>query len=158
MSKKKKAATTGKTYMSADELFAAFAEADRKWEAQPLYRKLPTYARRAKNKVLPPGWRMQPKWFVQRGRRGWADIDTASLDWYVTRVLSEALLYMADHTHGWPDDLYPTYEDWTAHLRDLAARVAAWNKGAGVSESEAAYDVTRRALAEFAEQLGAYWD
>jgi hypothetical protein len=156
--RKKKKAATGKTYMSGEELLAEFDRADREWEAMPLYRRLPTYARRAKNKVLPPGWHMRPKWFIQRGRRGWADIDTASLDWYVTALLADALLYMADHTHSWPDDLYPTFEDWQAHLRDLAGRIAAWNQAAGRDDSEAGYDVTRAALAEFAEQLGAYWD
>jgi hypothetical protein len=153
MTEKKKDAA-GKPYMSTEEFFAHLEQVSQDWEARPWYRKLPTYAQRARNKVLPPGWRMQPKWFVQRGRRGWADIDTADLDGYVTRVLAEALEYMADHTHGWPDDLYPTFEDWQVHLRDLAGRLRVWTAGSTPGD----YEVTRQAMAEFADQLGAYWD
>jgi hypothetical protein len=42
------------------------------------------------------------KWFYQRGKRGWADKDTWSLDSYLANWLPDALSYLKTHTHGIP--------------------------------------------------------
>lgn len=42
------------------------------------------------------------KWFIQRGRRGWADCDTWSLDWYLDRWMPDALRYLKANKCGIP--------------------------------------------------------
>ena len=42
------------------------------------------------------------KWFIQRGRRGWADCDTWSLDSYLSGWLPGALLHLKKYKHGVP--------------------------------------------------------
>jgi hypothetical protein len=68
------------------------------------------------------------KWFFQRGRRGWADCDTWSLDGYMISWLPEALRHLAKNSRGCPPDLYDdkaTGEDqchkWIAVLEEMAA-------------------------------------
>lgn len=45
-------------------------------------------------------------WFIQRGRRGWADCDTWSFDSYLCKVISGGTRYLATHVHGCPHELY----------------------------------------------------
>ena len=71
------------------------------------------------------------KWFIQRGRRGWADCDTWWLNSYLEKILSEALYYSAYHRAGSPTQICPSeygamdctefgdcscHELWTAEL------------------------------------------
>lgn len=42
------------------------------------------------------------QWFIQRGRRGWADSDTWNLDSYLFGILAEALPHLAQNGHGHP--------------------------------------------------------
>ena len=42
------------------------------------------------------------KWFLQRGRRGWADRDTWSMDSYLERVIPGMLIRLANAAHGYP--------------------------------------------------------
>ena len=44
----------------------------------------------------------QAKWFVQRGKRGYADNSIWSLDWYLTGFMGNALRELADQVHGTP--------------------------------------------------------
>jgi hypothetical protein len=44
----------------------------------------------------------QVRWFVQRGRRGWADRDMWSLDGYLCRVAGETVARLRDTGHGYP--------------------------------------------------------
>jgi hypothetical protein len=50
------------------------------------------------------------KWFIQRGRRGWSDRDTWSLDWYLCTptMMPAALRYLKAHKHGTPFSMFPT--------------------------------------------------
>ena len=42
------------------------------------------------------GWR-ELKWFVQRGRRGWADCDTWDFPGYLTPILADMLAHLRQH-------------------------------------------------------------
>ena len=44
------------------------------------------------------------KWFIQRGKRGYADCDLWSLDSYLSGFLPKALRKMAEINHGCPDE------------------------------------------------------
>jgi len=85
------------------------------------------------------------KWFVQRGRRGWADCDTWSLDNYLSRWLPDALRHLKTTRHGIPCEMFdglPTnaegYHDdaefaiaaarWDAIMNKMVAGFEAWNR------------------------------
>jgi hypothetical protein len=46
------------------------------------------------------------KYFIQRGRRGWADCDTWSLDSYLDGFMPHALRYLKAHKHGVPGGMF----------------------------------------------------
>lgn len=50
----------------------------------------------------PTQWYYNTKYFIQRGRRGWANCDTWSLDYYLNTWMPEALEYLKKHTHSVP--------------------------------------------------------
>jgi len=45
-----------------------------------------------------------PEYFI-RGKRGWGNSDTWSLDWYLSNVIKETVSHLKDNTHGYPCDL-----------------------------------------------------
>jgi hypothetical protein len=53
----------------------------------------------------PRNWYREVKYFIQRGRRGWADCDTWSLDEYLSKWLPDALRYLKTHKHGIPSEM-----------------------------------------------------
>ena len=73
-------------------------------------------------------WHLNPKaacrkvkWFIQRGKRGYADCDVWDLGHYSTKIISAGLKKMAVKSHGWPAvDPWPNYEDWTSALTRVA--------------------------------------
>jgi len=76
----------------------------------------------------------------------------------MSRVLSEMLTYLADHTHAYPGcGEFDTPEKWDAHLRDLAVRFAALNDDGKWGEDEA-HTRVQSAWKDFAENFGYYWD
>lgn len=58
------------------------------------------------NWATPRGAYREIKWFIQRGRRGWADCDTWSLDNYLDRMMPGALHYLKEHKHGVPCGMF----------------------------------------------------
>lgn len=58
------------------------------------------------------------KWFIQRGRRGWADCDTWDLDHYLAVVMAGSLEYLSDFSLGYPPEY--TWETWQKELRKVA--------------------------------------
>lgn len=67
------------------------------------------------------------KWFIQRGRRGWADCDTWSLDNYLAKVISESIVYLADNAHGYHPE-YPNYNAWASQLKRISGAFAEYNE------------------------------
>ena len=45
------------------------------------------------------------KWFIQRGKRGWANSDTWGFDCYLTKVISEGVHHLKENIHGMPGNL-----------------------------------------------------
>lgn len=57
------------------------------------------------------------KWAYQRITRGFSDYDAWDLDSHMTELWCQSLLYLAEHTHGYPGtDEFPTYEAWQSYL------------------------------------------
>ncbi len=103
----------------------------------------------------PRPWR-RVQWRWQRSVRGWADCDVSSLDSYIAGLLSGALLKLA-RGHGYPGrEPWETPEKWEAYLKDLSARLAAWNDSTWTDDG--AYETTRAAAEEFGHNLGVFWD
>lgn len=124
-------AGSDETYETASDMFDAM---DREYEAKPWHYKarirLSGWWNHGWLYELRPGtnWR-RVKFFIQRGRRGWADCDTWSLDHYLSRVVGESVHHLAEHSHGWPQsEKFPKYEDWQAHLHALADAYLHWNE------------------------------
>src|SRR3990167_183363 len=59
------------------------------------------------------------KWFWQRGKRGYADSDLWSLDFYLESWLPEALNQLAKETIGSPGEPM-TFKEWQRILRKMA--------------------------------------
>ena len=57
------------------------------------------------------------KWFIQRGKRGWADCDTWNFDTYIARVIKEGTEYLLEHQHGYPSGL--TDKKWREILKEI---------------------------------------
>jgi len=58
----------------------------------------------------------QLKHASQRIKRGWDDTSTYDLGSWTTKTLSEQLEHLAKTTHGWPDNLYETFDEWAEVL------------------------------------------
>jgi len=59
------------------------------------------------------------KWFIQRGRRGYADCDLWSFDLYLANMLTKALKQFIDGCHTHPMDLENAR--WKKILEDMLA-------------------------------------
>lgn len=66
------------------------------------------------------------KWFIQRGRRGYADCDVWSFDWYLTEMIPKALRQLEKHHCGCPTELYDETKidnecwKWEQILKEIA--------------------------------------
>lgn len=58
------------------------------------------------------------KYFIQRGRRGWADCDTWSMDNYMTDVLLGLMKKYEEDTNGYPCS-FKTAEEWHVVLKKI---------------------------------------
>ncbi len=110
---------TQKVYHTSEEMFAALEAKANK----PVNRLLRPF-RRAWHWLFHEAW-----WdvlaFYQRGRRGWAGRDAASMDHYLARIIGEMLESQAANLVSYPGDGcgFPegeTLEAWQAYLRRLA--------------------------------------
>jgi len=100
----------------------------------------------------------QVVWDRQRARRGWSDSDCWNIDGYITRVLAGMLAHLAEHNQAYPGcPPFETPEKWSAHLRDLSARLRAWTDEEGFDNPAGLEDV-KGAMREFTENLSMYWD
>lgn len=59
------------------------------------------------------------KWFIQRGRRGYADCDVWSLDYYLADVISKSVQQLHDTTSGYPAS-FSTLKDYE-EVEDITA-------------------------------------
>lgn len=66
------------------------------------------------------------KWFIQRGKRGYADCDLWNFDTYLEKIISKGLRELSRTTHGYPVS-YETFENWQAQLNNIADLVEKFN-------------------------------
>lgn len=59
------------------------------------------------------------KWFIQRGKRGWADCDVWSMDWYLIKTITPMLKHLKNVNHGYPYGI--TEEEWNNILSEMIA-------------------------------------
>lgn len=80
----------------------------------------------------------QVKWFIQRGCRGYADIDTWNFGGYVMRLLAENTRILKDIAHGYPARPgVNTMEEWQEVLEKMHKGFALAQK---IWEQDAVYD------------------
>lgn len=60
----------------------------------------------------------EAKWFIQRGMRGYSDLDNWNLGYYVLKVLSKGAAQLRDNHHGYPHEL--SNKKWTSILNEIA--------------------------------------
>lgn len=87
----------------------------------------------------------EAKWFIQRGRRGWADCDTWSLDSYLDGFMPDALRHLKEHKHGVPCGMFeglPTNEH--GYHDDEYYKVAESRWNAVMDKMIAAFEASRR--------------
>lgn len=66
------------------------------------------------------------KWFFQRGRRGYSDCDTWSLDSYLISWLPEAIRTLAKRNFGYPPEL--DLKSWQEILEKIASGFQSWRE------------------------------
>jgi hypothetical protein len=92
----------------------------------------------------------------QRVVRGWDDRTLWSLDHSLAETLGAQLTRLADVAHGWPgNEEFPTFEDWTAALRENGAKLSAYGAD---DENGDLYAGAQDALRWVADHLGYIWD
>ena len=57
------------------------------------------------------------QWFIQRGKRGWADCDWWGMDYYLISIILPMLKELKKNQHGHPADL--TEEKWNKILDEM---------------------------------------
>jgi len=66
---------------------------------------------------LPGDIRRNIRDFIQRGRRGWANSDIWSFDYYLSKVIAKGLYHLKEHRHSHPGDL--TEGQWVDILNKM---------------------------------------
>ena len=57
------------------------------------------------------------KWFIQRGKNGYADCDTWNLCSYLPKVIYKSVEELLGYLHGYPTDM--TYKQWKSILQKI---------------------------------------
>lgn len=80
----------------------------------------------------PRDWYYSTKYFIQRGRRGWSDRDTWSLDDHLAEILPPMLRHLKEHKHGIPMAMFEpedTADDGYGHTPGAMERAEAqWDE------------------------------
>lgn len=61
---------------------------------------------------------LEIKWFFNRGKKGYADIDMWNFDEYIARLIKENCFILAEEHHGYPNSL--TDDKWKQILLDIS--------------------------------------
>ena len=147
-----------------DELQEKWAAAEAREAARPLLlrkgRDAYWAARRFARQCTPRRVINRIVWYHQRARRGWSDYDAWSFDSYISRVMSQGMARLAASTHSWPGEQskWPTFEEWQDHLTSMSVRLGAWNLDTDSFSDKEMFEVTRKAMHEWADNFGHYWD
>ena len=104
-------------------------------------------------------WR-EARWFAQRGRRGWADCDTWSLDDYLDGWLPAAIRHLKEHKRSVPWGMFeglPTENDdgYTHSEETFKVAEARWDEI--MDKMAAAFEANGRiSCGLYEEELGPY--
>ncbi len=124
----------GQTY-TAEEFLELLAATPKRSLAKRLYRKayLKYHNRRR--------WRKEVRWFIQRGRRGYADYDIWVFDHYLAKVIAGGVRQLITEMHGHPTSMceecnvvpYAKHdckgeERWSKILSDIAEGFEGYSK------------------------------
>ncbi len=113
-----------------------------------------------------PGDRLREvKWFIQRGRRGYADFDLWSLDWYLADWMPKALRQLKKNHNGYPGiEGANSDAEWKAILEKMARGFEAINKQSDLlyGPSTKTYKKLQKTIDEglglFVKWYGSLWD
>lgn len=101
----------------------------------------------------------QIRYAQQRLVRGWDERALWSLDAHLAHTLGTQLAVLAENAHGWPDDLYPEFEDWQARLRAASGALLAYAPfDLDPATGERSTTEAQEALRWVADVLPALWD
>jgi hypothetical protein len=140
----------------------------------------PRWARIVRVLKKPRGWYREFRWFLQRGRRGWAARDLWSMDDYICQLLGEMTAEMKRIAHGHPcqglavcggmPDQPPCSceQDWNDTLDKISKPLLAyrshwdWPDGQSVDEhrenEKAKISEAQDAIRLMADHLRSLWD
>lgn len=104
------------------------------------------------------------KWFIQRGRRGWADCDVWDFDSYLSAIIQEGVTKLKKDHSGVPMKLGDTPEKWDEILQEIIDGFEAYRKASenhyhpSEGEGKALYKKFYRAMDLFEEYFGSLWN
>jgi hypothetical protein len=100
------------------------------------------------------------KWFIQRGKRGWADCDTWSIDYYLNGWMPDALRYLKKNKCGIPMSVFPTGPEYTkdcGNPTEEASEIAARNWDEILDKMIGGFEASQRILdGLYEKELGEY--
>lgn len=114
--------------------------------------------------VIPGYYWRQAKWFVQRGRRGWADCDTWALDSYLLGWLPDAMTNVRRWAYSHPGDM--TFSEWLTLIVKIedglragaqVRNIEPWRPGETVAEYKARIKPLEDEFAEAWRLLGEHF-
>jgi hypothetical protein len=98
------------------------------------------------------------RWFIQRGRRGWSDRDTWSLDHYLSSWMPEALRHLKETKQGVPSSMFkPEDCGEEGNPTDIGLQQAQDRWNAIIDKMIAAFEAHRRIQdGMYEDELGEY--
>jgi len=94
----------------------------------------------------------------QRGKHGWYMTDSWSLDTYLSRVIGEAVCYLALHDNGYPGTPeHPTAEEWASWLFERGNTLVSY-AALEMHGDDGDYEAAVKALHELVDMWGHLWD
>lgn len=106
--------TIKKESTSVDEMFREMEEEERKHPVRMyLYRLFWRYVR------LPGDVRRHIKYFIQRGKRGFADCDIWNFSYYLSDVIAKGLQELKENGNGFPSEENMTEGKWVDILNEM---------------------------------------
>ncbi len=110
----------------------------------------------------PRYWFKEVKWFIQRGKRGYADCDAWNLDSYLEGWLPEALDKIRKDGMSYPMGMKP--KEWNKILKEMAKGFRAMYDAdtdenyKGAKKIEEAIKLEKKSLELFSKYFNNLWD
>lgn len=98
----------------------------------------------------------QVKWFLQRGKRGWADCDAWSIDAYILLITGEMLERLAKTKYGSPIGV--SHKRWVTKLKANALRCRTILKFIDTGDFKSAQKLFKKLLKFYEKYYFNLWD